>query len=130
MNTKDEDGLCGNCKGSSFASGSGNSTYYAFCAKPIKEEEVVVKNVTKNNSLEAKYTNLQIDHKVCREETQQLEAQNVDLKFKLENSLAYVKAFKKLQAHNQKKLPQQVKDQSTIFEKQIQSIKIVLGIAA
>ena len=129
MNTKDEDGLCGNCKGSSFASGSGNSTYYAFCAKPIKEE-VVVKNVTKNNSLEAKYTDLQIDHKVCREETQQLEAQNVDLKFKLENSLAYVKAFKKLQAHNQKKLPQQVKDQSTIFEKQIQSIKIVLGIAA
>ena len=109
MNTKDEDGLCGNCKGSSFASGSGNSTYYAFCAKPIKEEEVVVKNVTKNNSLEAKYTDLQIDHKVCREETQQLEAQNVDLKFKLENSLAYVKAFKKLQAHNQKKLPQQVK---------------------
>ena len=130
MNTKDEDGLCGPCKGSSFTSGSGNSTYYAFCAKPIKEEEVVVKNVTKNNSLEAKYTDLQIDHKVCREETQQLEAQNVDLKFKLENSLAYVKAFKKLQAHNQKKLPQQVQDQSKIFEKQIQNTKIVLGIAA
>ena len=64
MNTKDEDGLCGPCKGSSFASGSGNSTYYAFCAKPIKEEEVVVKNETKNNSLEAKYTDLQIDHKI------------------------------------------------------------------
>ena len=124
MNTKDEDSLCGNCKGSSFASGSGNSTYYAFCAKPIKEEEVVVKNVTKNNSLEAKYTDLQIDHKVCREETQQLEAQNVDLKFKLENSLAYVKAFKKLQAHNQKKLPQQVKDQRKIFEKKFKPLKL------
>ena len=124
MNTKDEDGLCGNCKGSSFASGSGNSTYYAFCAKPIKEEEVVVKNVTKNNSLEAKYTDLKIDHKVCREATQQLEAQNVDLKFKLENSLAYVKAFKKLQAHNQKKLPQQVKDQRKIFEKKFKPLKL------
>ena len=124
MNTKDEDGLCGNCKGSSFASGSGNSTYYAFCAKPIKEEEVVVKNVTKNNSLEAKYTDLQIDHKVCREETQQLEAQNVDLKFKLENSLAYVKAFKKLQAHNQKKLPKQVKDQRNFFEKKFNALEL------
>ena len=33
--TKDEEALCGHCKGSSFVSGTGNSTYYALCAKPV-----------------------------------------------------------------------------------------------
>ena len=107
--TGDQENLCGACKGSSFESGVGNSTYYAFCAKPV--ELAGAKNVTndKNNSLsrneflKTQYATLENNVKSCKERKEELEGQKLRLQNELKQSHQQVKEF---QTPN--KVPQKV----------------------